>query len=444
MAPQPQGEIRDTCIDFEAIEAINAEIRPYLHRLVKTFFFRNVKVDLYKQCEMWNSEASCFQPSCIVQPLDDELVPDSWKASTVDSPDSNPFGKKLLARRPIPEFNDKDFVVVSDETYGDGIWVDLQANPERFTGYAGPAANRVWESIYSDNCFGVAPYLQNAVGGWGNQHTGLDGKDEPFVTPPHNRAKLIEFLEDLSEEDLATPFSPQEVPLEIRSFYRVISGFHASVSTHICYKYLNHTTGNWEKNLDCFISKIGAYPDRLQNIYFNYVILLRSLNKMSNLLLKTNYATGHPKEDKLTLRILKGTNKAASSFNENKLFVGSDRELLKDEFKSNFRNISRIMDCTGCEKCRLWGKTQTTGLGTAMKSLFSYPEKAFKRGATSVNFKRNEIVSLINTFHQFSTSIKAIGAFREMYQGILDDYNNNVSGLESTTKTLDTHKRDEL
>ena len=29
------------------------------------------------------------------------------------------------------------------------------------------------------------------------------------------------------------------------------------------------------------------------------------------------------------------------------------------------------MDCVACEKCRLWGKLQITGLGTALKILFS-------------------------------------------------------------------------
>lgn len=34
-------------------------------------------------------------------------------------------------------------------------------------------------------------------------------------------------------------------------------------------------------------------------------------------------------------------------------------------------HCSAMMDCVGCEKCRLWGKLQVLGLGTAMKILFS-------------------------------------------------------------------------
>lgn len=36
------------------------------------------------------------------------------------------------------------------------------------------------------------------------------------------------------------------------------------------------------------------------------------------------------------------------------------------------------MDCIGCDKCRLWGKVQTTGLATALKVLFELDEKTLE------------------------------------------------------------------
>ena len=39
------------------------------------------------------------------------------------------------------------------------------------------------------------------------------------------------------------------------------------------------------------------------------------------------------------------------------------------------------MDCVGCDKCRLWGKVQTTGLATALKVLFELDEMALKLAA---------------------------------------------------------------
>ena len=33
------------------------------------------------------------------------------------------------------------------------VYVDLHLNPERFTGYSGEHANRIWKAIYSQSCF---------------------------------------------------------------------------------------------------------------------------------------------------------------------------------------------------------------------------------------------------------------------------------------------------
>jgi len=55
-------------------------------------------------------------------------------------------------------------------------------------------------------------------------------------------------------------------------------------------------------------------------------------------------------------------------------------QVLKEEFKTHFRNVTRIMDCVGCDKCRLWGKVQTTGIATALKILFELDEKALEYG----------------------------------------------------------------
>lgn len=38
----------------------------------------------------------------------------------------------------------------------DGQYIDLALNPERFTGYAGESANKVWRAIYEENCFGLS------------------------------------------------------------------------------------------------------------------------------------------------------------------------------------------------------------------------------------------------------------------------------------------------
>lgn len=41
---------------------------------------------------------------------------------------------------------------------------------------------------------------------------------------------------------------------------------------------------------------------------------------------------------------------------------GAQAAKLKEEFSLHFRNISAIMDCVGCDKCKLWGKLQVIKL----------------------------------------------------------------------------------
>lgn len=53
------------------------------------------------------------------------------------------------------------------------------------------------------------------------------------------------------------------------------------------------------------------------------------------------------------------------------------KEIGDFDFVQHLRNVSLIMDCIGCEKCKLWGKVQVLGVGTALKILLS--ERAGKK-----------------------------------------------------------------
>ena len=57
------------------------------------------------------------------------------------------------------------------------------------------------------------------------------------------------------------------------------------------------------------------------------------------------------------------------------------------------------MDCVGCEKCRLWGKLQTLGLGTALKILLSEEDELIG------TLQRDEVIALVNTAAQFAKSV---------------------------------------
>lgn len=75
------------------------------------------------------------------------------------------------------------------------------------------------------------------------------------------------------------------------------------------------------------------------------------------------------------------------------------------------------MDCVGCDKCRLWGKLQTHGIGTALKILFSDVPVASDRPALDnkkFQLERNDVVALLNSLGRFSSSIVEVNEFRKV------------------------------
>lgn len=93
-------------------------------------------------------------------------------------------------------------------------------------------------------------------------------------------------------------------------------------------------------------------------------------------------------------------------FNESTLF--RQEPAVAQEFARHFHNIStNIMDCVGCDKCKLWGKLQIHGLGAAFKILTTH-------NLDTVYLHRHEIVSLINGLTRLSTSISSLEIFNKM------------------------------
>lgn len=90
----------------------------------------------------------------------------------------------------------------------EGDYVDLTLVPERYTGYSGHSARRVWKAIYEENCFGLSELNQ------------LAGKSAPPVTLPYP-------LTDVLREPLDSQDTDGEC-LEKRVYYKIISGTYFS------------------------------------------------------------------------------------------------------------------------------------------------------------------------------------------------------------------------
>lgn len=94
------------------------------------------------------------------------------------------------------------------------------------------------------------------------------------------------------------------------------------------------------------------------------------------------------------------------SFNESALFTNNNKNLLS-EIQDNFFNISRLFDCISCDKCRLNGKVQIEGLGTALKIIFT-------NSRDLKSLKKTELIAFIHLLNKLSESLKMHKDFLEM------------------------------
>uniref|UniRef100_A0A8C3LT97 ERO1-like protein alpha n=1 Tax=Chrysolophus pictus TaxID=9089 RepID=A0A8C3LT97_CHRPC len=404
---QVTGHLDDCTCDVETIDAFNNyKLFPRLNQLLESDYFRYYKVNLKKPCPFWDDNSHCGIRDCAVKPCPSDEVPDGIRSASykyseeansraeeceeasrlgaVDESLSKETQQAVLQWTWHDDSSDS-FCEADDILSPDAEYVDLLLNPERYTGYKGPDAWKIWNSIYEENCF-----------------------------KPQNVKR------------------PLRTALKKRAFYRLISGLHASINIHLSARYLLQDTWSekkWGPNVTEFQQRFdevvtrGEGPRRLKNLYFLYLIELRALSKVLPFFERPGFQlyTGNQSHDaeikNLLLEVLHLAKSFPLHFDENSFFAGNKKEAakLKEEVRLHFKNISKIMDCVGCFKCRLWGKLQTQGLGTALKILFSENliEKIPESGPSyGFQLTRQEIVALFNAFGRISTSVRELENFR--------------------------------
>lgn len=381
--------ITPTCnTTFSYIDQTNANLRPALQKLIKSPFFRHFKLDLDKQCKFWNAQHFCATKNCAVEVLDNF----NW---TEVSDELTPSQLGQISREDAGHAEDcacEDLDYFQSDEGSDCVFVDLVENPERFTGYGGVQSFDVWKAIYSENCF-------------------------PNTNP-------------MSVED----GSEHEQCVEKNLFYRLISGLHASIAVHLSNEYLDLATGEFSPNLKVFMERVGKFNERLSNIYFNYALVSQAVVRLSELILVPDFIAENAKADSDELVINSQVSvrkyndwltQISDELSKQKLFDShslfnpetTDPDL-KNEFRLRFRNVSAIMDCVGCDRCRMWGKLQTMGYGTALKVLFDLEDPNIQH---LIKFRRIELVALFNTFDRLSKSVASINNFKKMYLEHLED-----------------------
>ncbi|XP_074854619.1 ERO1-like protein alpha [Carettochelys insculpta] len=427
---QVTGYIDDCTCDVETIDTFNNQkLFPRLNKLLESDYFRHYKVNLKKPCPFWNDSNTCGIRNCAVHPCPPNEVPGGTESASYkyseeaskheeECEEAKRLGavneslseetKRAMQQWIQHEDSSDNFCEADDVQSPDAEYVDLLLNPERYTGYKGPEAWKIWNSIYEENCFKPPTIKRPLTAGRGNN----DGH------------AFYRWLKGIC--------------VEKRAFYRLISGLHSSINIHLCARYLlqdtwagtkwGHNITEFQRRFDEVLSQ-GEGPKRLKNLYFLYLIELRAMSKILPFFERPGFQlfTANEKRDLETktqlLEVLHLTKSFPLHFNENSLFAGNKKEAakLKEEVRLHFRNISRIMDCVGCLKCRLWGKLQTQGLGTALKILFSeklianLPESGPSYG---FHLTRQEIVAFFNAFGRISTSVRELENFKNLLRNV--------------------------
>lgn len=457
----PRAIVSDACASYSTLEKLNQKVKPAVDELTKeTDFFSYYRLNLFnKKCPFWNDEnGMCGNIACAVNTIDNEEdIPKIWRASELsklEGPSAKHPGKTVQKERPkrplqgllgenvgescVVEYDDecdeRDYCIPEDESAsGKGDYVSLVHNPERFTGYAGDGAKMVWDAIYRENCFQKTSFPHSASLGSSLVAKGPAAQDFRNVLQDVERQQIVQqHSQNPSNTFTQTGLENEGECLEKRVFYRVISGMHASISTHLCWDFLNQTTGQWQPNLGCYKARLHTHPEHISNLYFNYALVTRAIAKIGPHLQDYTFCTGDPDQDAATkakvLAVTQGAESVPQIFDESLMFKNGEGPSLKEDFKNRFRNVSRVMDCVGCDKCRLWGKVQVAGYGAALKILFEFDNDSEEIPVLG----RTELVALFNTYARLSSSMKALVGFRTMVEA--EEKSNKKSTIPDRAK----------
>jgi hypothetical protein len=432
----------------DEVETNSAELLQLLNRIVRRPYFRYYKVNTHKDCPFWAVHLLCTSDDspCSLCTCDAEEVPLSLRvgADEEDMSDVELEGEhtktettelhissKLHERSAVTPLSidawgtvgaPQSSAVASDD---DLEYVDLVLNPEANTGYSGPMANRVWEAIYRENCLKEQQTDANLVP---KVHSGDVAQCSEFQV----LYRLMSGFHASITFNVATNF--HRVADEVDPYHNLLLTSKVSRTQHQRRPQeasrspspTSATIPVYSPNCEMH-RRLRAWPERRINLNFLYQFVLRAVAKAAPILLSDmpqQFHSGFEEEDELLVKELRQLFNTpllcSATFDDTKFLQSEHAQLLIPEMKKMMRNVSALMDCVSCQKCRLWGKLEAQGIATALKVIThrrvvasdsdisvetSEGSGCSTTSDATLELKRGEKVSLINLLRQLSIAV---------------------------------------
>ena len=337
----------------------NKKLCHSLQKLKKTLFFKIFKLNLEPECSIFHQENICRNIECQICECANNEVPRLWKQPQGINEDiitsiEDPFNKW------VEKFNidSKQWLLKEDIDSKEGSYIDLLKNPEGYTGYKG---SHIWSAIFKENCF--------------------------------------------SEVD-------SDICVEDSIFTKIFLGWQVNTNFQIGCNFHDKETNDTYINVTYVTDKFLNHKERIDYLLFLYSLMLRAVNKAIPMLLEYNYYSGNKTEDEMTTKYFREVFRY--ELKNIDLIEGCFEKIYEhfEKFKNSeklselilrFRNISSIIDCVTCAKCRMHAKLEVFGIATMLKILFTRNSEELKK-----ILSRNELVSFINLFAKLSKSVDNI------------------------------------
>ena len=358
-------EGNDFSYNITSVIQNNQKLCESLQKLRQTLFFKIFKINLEPECSIFHQEMICRDTACQICECSNNEVPRVWKQpkgidENIVTQIDDPFNKW------VEKFNidSKQWLLKEDIDPQDGTYINLLKNPEGYTGYKG---SHIWNAIFKENCF-------------------------------------TEKYSSLCVED--------------KIFSNIFTGWLSVTNFEIGCNFRNRNTKEKYINISYVTSKFLYHKDKIDNLFFLYSLILKAANKAVPFLLEYDYSSGNNTEDKMTLSIikeifrheLKNFDEIEDSFKDSYVkfenFIYSN---MLSELIIRFRNISSIIDCVTCSKCRMHAKLEVFGIATMLKIMFAKSKEELKQCMS-----RNELVSFINLFAKLSKSVNNVKIVNNM------------------------------